>query len=243
MMPENIPVTLERVGDPRAPRATPGTVTVVGTTQQTDLDADRLKAARRAAGLTQAQLAEQIGVSQGRISAWEQGTRRPDASRLHRLASALDVDVLTLLRKGPVTLRVLRFRAGFTQEQLAHSLGMPRSTWSAIERGELALPTDDAAALARLLNVETVDVLAAVAGGAEDEAVELPADLANELDAARQPGESLADTIRRVVVLRTDNSTVEVPADLVAEIAAASQPGESPVDTLRRVVRQGLRDQ
>jgi transcriptional regulator with XRE-family HTH domain len=172
----------------------------VGTTQQTDLDADRLKAARRNAGLTQADLAKRIGVSQARISSWEQGERHPDAFRLHGLAKALELDVLDLLPKGaPVTLRVLRLRVGLNQAELAQRLGMPRSTWSAIERGELAVPTDDIGRLAKLLGVDAARVVAAGAGGAEAEVIDLPQDIAEELDAIRDADETMGDVLRRVV--------------------------------------------
>lgn len=49
---------------------------------------EKLKAARIAAGLTQAQLAEKVGCSQHHISRWEEG-REPRALTLKKLAEAL----------------------------------------------------------------------------------------------------------------------------------------------------------
>lgn len=64
-----------------------------------DVDAGALlRDARRAAGLTQARLAERAGVTQSVISAYESGRREPALSTLSRLVSAtgsrLAVDVV-----------------------------------------------------------------------------------------------------------------------------------------------------
>lgn len=50
---------------------------------------DVLKKARKDAGLTQSELADKIGVSQGAIANWESGTRRPDFGTLAMIAAAL----------------------------------------------------------------------------------------------------------------------------------------------------------
>lgn len=50
-------------------------------------------------GLTQAQLAEIVGVHSAHITRWENGTLRPNAVSLIRLADALDIDVHDLVRK------------------------------------------------------------------------------------------------------------------------------------------------
>ena len=57
---------------------------------------EKLKAARLAAGLTQAQLAEKVGCQQRDISRWENGLREPVASTLKKLAEAIgcSMDVL-----------------------------------------------------------------------------------------------------------------------------------------------------
>ena len=51
---------------------------------------EKLRAARRAAGLTQGQLAEKVGCQQRDISRWENGQREPMASTLKKLALALE---------------------------------------------------------------------------------------------------------------------------------------------------------
>lgn len=57
----------------------------------------KLREARVAAGLSQGQLAEKIGVVPGTVSNWEVGTREPDLSMLRRLAEVLGVSVDALL--------------------------------------------------------------------------------------------------------------------------------------------------
>lgn len=50
---------------------------------------EKLKAARKAAGLIQAELAEKVGCTQKDVSRWETGQREPTARMLKRLAQAL----------------------------------------------------------------------------------------------------------------------------------------------------------
>ena len=62
----------------------------------------RLKQLRKAAGLTQAQLAEKVGVYQGTISDHERGkATRIDLSLLERLADALGVEPGQLFERTP----------------------------------------------------------------------------------------------------------------------------------------------
>lgn len=49
------------------------------------------KELRKNAGLTQAQLAEQVGIDQGTVSAYENGTKRPSFDTIPRLALSLGV--------------------------------------------------------------------------------------------------------------------------------------------------------
>jgi transcriptional regulator with XRE-family HTH domain len=56
----------------------------------------RLHAARRAAGLTQAQAAERTGLGRSRIAEWEAGVHMPGADTLQRLAAAYGVTVDSL---------------------------------------------------------------------------------------------------------------------------------------------------
>jgi len=56
-----------------------------------------LKAARGDAGLSQAQLAKRLNVSQAAVSSWESGTREPGLDDLYAIASELNIEVYDLL--------------------------------------------------------------------------------------------------------------------------------------------------
>ena len=58
---------------------------------------NRIRKYREALGISQKQLAELIGVSNGRVSNWEQGINRPDADMLAELCRALKVSPSSLL--------------------------------------------------------------------------------------------------------------------------------------------------
>ena len=57
----------------------------------------RIRKYREERGLSQKQFAEKIGVSNSRVSNWEQGINRPDADILANICSALDVSPSLLL--------------------------------------------------------------------------------------------------------------------------------------------------
>jgi transcriptional regulator with XRE-family HTH domain len=59
--------------------------------------AEKLKQLRTEKNISQAQLAEQMFVSQSTIARWENGSRLPDVMMISRLARHLDVDINTLL--------------------------------------------------------------------------------------------------------------------------------------------------
>jgi len=58
---------------------------------------DRMAAARDRLGLTQAQLAQRIGVKAQTIAAWEQDRAEPRANRLQMLAGMLNVPMVWLM--------------------------------------------------------------------------------------------------------------------------------------------------
>jgi transcriptional regulator with XRE-family HTH domain len=72
---------------------------------------ERLRAARRAAGLSQAEVGQRIGVTNVAISKYERGLVTPSGERLVRLAEALGVTVSQLLRpQSEITLSVASYR-------------------------------------------------------------------------------------------------------------------------------------
>jgi transcriptional regulator with XRE-family HTH domain len=125
-------------------------------------DGRRLRAARRAAGMTQLQLSEELGVHETAVTNWERGERVPRVDRLGELARALKVspaDLTDLAGDGPVSLQALRVGAGLLQDQVAAGAGLTRTKYAALERGEVAsLSERDCAALARVLGVDAEQV-------------------------------------------------------------------------------------
>lgn len=61
-----------------------------------------IKQSREARSMTQADLAEQLGVSSKAVSKWETGRGLPDISLLQPLANALQISVTELLSGDPV---------------------------------------------------------------------------------------------------------------------------------------------
>ena len=58
---------------------------------------DRLAGAREANGMTQAQLAKNLGIKFATLKAWEQDLSEPRANRLSMLAGLLNVSIMWLL--------------------------------------------------------------------------------------------------------------------------------------------------
>lgn len=61
---------------------------------------ERLRRLAKARGLTQAQIAEQMGVGAGRVAHWWRGENGPTIQLLGRLADVLDVSTDVLLGRG-----------------------------------------------------------------------------------------------------------------------------------------------
>lgn len=66
-----------------------------------------IKALREGCGMTQAELAEKIGVSNKAVSKWETGKGLPDLSLLQPLAQALGISVIELMNGEPIANRNL----------------------------------------------------------------------------------------------------------------------------------------
>lgn len=114
---------------------------------------------RGSAQLTQAELAERIGVAVWTVGAWERGLQRPAAPRLPEIAAALGCAVEELMIDAELTPQALRHRAGLSLAQLAEKASVPFSTVAGVERGRY-VPTE-AAAIAAALGVTTDEFVAA----------------------------------------------------------------------------------
>lgn len=63
---------------------------------------ENLRRLREAAGLTQIELSEKIGVKQGSYSAWERGEAMPSVANLLRLCAVLDTSADVLLGRKAI---------------------------------------------------------------------------------------------------------------------------------------------
>ena len=58
---------------------------------------EKIREARKAAGMNQGQLAERLGMPQSQVSDWERGEVMPSVPSLVKLAPALKIDVSLLI--------------------------------------------------------------------------------------------------------------------------------------------------
>lgn len=85
----------------------------------------RIAALRKERGLTQVQLAEQLGVSQQTVTAYESGNRRVPISHLPRLAALLGISIESLLGEQPKAAK--RGPAPKLQQQLEQVQQLPKA--------------------------------------------------------------------------------------------------------------------
>ena len=76
----------------------------------TYITAQTIKRLREAKGVTQAELAEQIGVSSKAVSKWETSKGLPDISLIEPLSHALGVSVMELMSGETVKNKKIRRR-------------------------------------------------------------------------------------------------------------------------------------
>jgi transcriptional regulator with XRE-family HTH domain len=81
----------------------------------------RLRQLRKAKGMTQAQMASQLGVSMPAICAWETGKARPRDARMKALANALGIPMSELF--GPDVPELLDDLLARSREQIARMVG------------------------------------------------------------------------------------------------------------------------
>lgn len=124
----------------------------------TGVDPSALRAAREAAGLTQHELAREIGVAGGeRVSRWELGTSAPRPETLRRIADSLAVDPMTLIHfdTDVPDLRAIRLAAGLGTLEVARKAHVSIASYLRWEAGHWKrLPgREHLHSLARILGV------------------------------------------------------------------------------------------
>ncbi|MFI1890272.1 helix-turn-helix transcriptional regulator [Streptomyces jumonjinensis] len=106
-------------------------------------DGHRVRTERAVARLTQADLAERVGVTRTAVASWERGATRPDGERLPVIAEALGKSIDDLFpREGGPDLVDLRCDAGYAQYQIGGVV--PRSAGPVGEAERGARRLDDA---------------------------------------------------------------------------------------------------
>jgi transcriptional regulator with XRE-family HTH domain len=121
---------------------------------------DKMRSARRSAGLSRADLAAIIDCAESTVRGWEDGTAVPHGPYLRNLADALGITVPGLLDEpdADLTLGDLRARAGLLQADAAAGLGVSVPTLSETERGNRPVPDERISALASLYGVPVEQV-------------------------------------------------------------------------------------
>ena len=134
-----------------------------------DSIAARIKEAREAAGLTQAQLAKIVGTTSQNISQYERGLRKPKIEMMKKLADALEcpVDTFTtddLSEEIPspelISKKIhdCRTAAGLTQQELAEKIGLDGATIGKYERGILRPKSETIKKIADVLGIGFLDL-------------------------------------------------------------------------------------
>ncbi|MFI0961367.1 helix-turn-helix transcriptional regulator [Streptomyces sp. NPDC021080] len=124
---------------------------------------ERLLLTRREAHLKQADVADGVGVTAARVSAWETGRSVPDPEKLSGLARVLDCDLDELFpREGHPDLADLRADAGYSQTATKELTGT-RSAGpvAAAETGQRRLAEEYRAPLAAAYGVSVEQLLRA----------------------------------------------------------------------------------
>lgn len=113
---------------------------------------ERFAVVRECSGFTVARLAQESMVSRQTIHTWEKGTRRPTVELLSMVMAVMGrpvIEVLDLAMED-ATLHDLRVISGLSRAEVYEELGMSKTAWAMVERGEAVLPDDRIEPLAEL---------------------------------------------------------------------------------------------
>ena len=101
-------------------------------------------------GLTQRQLAAELGVVVESIVHWEKGKTQPPIARIPALVAFLGYDPFPAPETLAEQLLAKRRAMGWSIQQAAEKLGVDPATWSKWERGQAILIPTHRAAVVRL---------------------------------------------------------------------------------------------
>lgn len=155
-----------------------------------ELFGGRLRSLRKAAGITQQELADRLGVHLQTVSKWERGITEPDFSVLGELSSALGLTLEKFLgreEKGPSytgrfaapdtgkALASARRARGLSQEEVGNKVGVSSGIVSKWERGIVCPNAEQLCALSDCFALPVSKLYYGIADGAR---TELPAQAA-----------------------------------------------------------------
>ena len=123
----------------------------------------KIKAARKSAGISQAELAERIGVPYQSIGQWERNERNPKIETLQRIADALSIPVYQLFGPEPNeisnNLKRIRLGRGLTQKELGDLLGVSQATVGQYETNQNPPKLETLQRIADALSISVTDIL------------------------------------------------------------------------------------
>lgn len=126
-----------------------------------------MKTQRKRAGLTQATVAERLGVTTAVVCQYECGKRNPKISTLEKYASVIGCDVMDffvkpeddVVRQIGQRIREERKVNGWTQSELGKELGVGHAVVSKWERGEVKLIVSRLVEICEVLQVSADSIL------------------------------------------------------------------------------------
>ena len=136
---------------------------------------ENIRNARKAAGLTQEQLAEKCGTADSAIRKYESGRLCPRWNTARKIAEALGIEPAEVYDVGERTqefddeageedkavgmrIRVERVRCGLSQEELAEKVGVTRVSIGNYERGDRNISLTVAKKIAEALNLDVMEL-------------------------------------------------------------------------------------
>ncbi|MFI6287623.1 helix-turn-helix transcriptional regulator [Streptomyces sp. NPDC051018] len=171
-------------------------------------DARAFRAERRAADLTQRQVAEAAGVQEAAVARWESATTQPLPEMLPTLARVLGKPIDALFpRQGPPDLADLRADAGYSQKDTAALTGT--TTASSLRKAEHGV---------RRLTAEAVSLLAA-GYGVSEEALQAAQERTFGVEAS-EPEPGLPSTLAEKIAFMLEQTYPDQNAPSDADIAS-----------------------
>lgn len=124
---------------------------------------NKIREARKAAGLTQKGLAEKAGLATITIQQYESNKRQPRLDQLQKISHALGCPLSAFLQDDNIDIgariRAIRQQKGMTQKQVADKCGMADSAIRKYESGAQVPKVETAKRIAAALNVPPAQLL------------------------------------------------------------------------------------